>query len=78
MSVVLHAAAAWARESRAATPHQDYNSGEYLYRVFCASCHGGAGDGSVAAILHVPPADLTAIARRNARQLSARSRVRRD
>ena len=46
---------------------QDYNSGEYLYRTFCASCHGngGAGDGSVAEILRVPPPDLTLIARRN-------------
>ena len=48
-------------------PRQDYNSGDYLYRVFCASCHGvgGAGDGVVADILRVRPPDLTAIARRN-------------
>jgi mono/diheme cytochrome c family protein len=48
-------------------PKQDYNSGEYLYRAFCASCHGshGTGDGSVANILRVPPSNLTQIARRN-------------
>jgi mono/diheme cytochrome c family protein len=48
-------------------PRQDYNSGEYLYRVFCASCHGadGAGDGIVADVLRLPPANLTMIAARN-------------
>ena len=48
-------------------PKQDYNSGEYLYRAFCASCHGsrGSGDGVVASILRVAPSDLTSIARRN-------------
>ena len=41
-----------------------HDSGEYLYRVFCASCHGlsGTGDGPVAPILRQPPSDLTAIA----------------
>lgn len=47
-------------------PRQDYNSGEYLYRTFCASCHGesGRGDGPVADLLRRPAADLTAIAAR--------------
>ena len=46
---------------------QDYNSGEYLYRVFCASCHGsrGAGDGSVADLLRVRPTNLTLLSARN-------------
>ena len=39
---------------------EDYNSGQYLYRVYCASCHGdtGRGDGPVAD-LGPRPADLT-------------------
>ena len=43
---------------------QDYNSGEYLYRTFCASCHGESakGDGPVSDILRRRPPDLTAIA----------------
>lgn len=70
------AAAAWlgavtigAQQPRAPeqAPRQDYNSGEYLYRAFCASCHGarGAGDGVVADLLRIPPPNLTTIARRN-------------
>jgi mono/diheme cytochrome c family protein len=49
-------------------PRQDYTSGPYLYRVFCASCHGetGVGNGPVSDLLRVPPFDLTAIAKRNA------------
>lgn len=47
-------------------PRQDYNSGEYLYRTFCASCHGeaGHGDGPAAVTLKAPLADLTKIAAR--------------
>ena len=39
---------------------EDYNSGAYLYRAFCASCHGetGRGDGPVAD-LGPRPSDLT-------------------
>jgi mono/diheme cytochrome c family protein len=41
-------------------PRQDYTSGEFLYRSFCASCHGptGKGDGPVAD-LGPRPSDLT-------------------
>jgi mono/diheme cytochrome c family protein len=41
--------------------------GKDVFRVYCASCHGGEarGDGTVAEYLKVPPADLTAIAARN-------------
>ena len=50
-------------------PAQDlsgYQSGESLYRVHCASCHGvdGRGDGPVASSLKVEVPDLTRIARR--------------
>jgi mono/diheme cytochrome c family protein len=42
-------------------------SGDSLYRTYCASCHGAAlrGDGPVAAFLKVPPANLAQIAKRN-------------
>jgi mono/diheme cytochrome c family protein len=45
----------------------DHNSGEYLYRTFCASCHGGAGqgDGPAARTLQRPLPDLTTIAVRS-------------
>jgi hypothetical protein len=41
-------------------------TGEVLYRLYCASCHGvtGRGDGPLAASLRKPPADLTTLARR--------------
>lgn len=42
----------------------DPQSGAYLYRVFCAACHGdfGKGNGPVAATLHPAPSDLTLLA----------------
>lgn len=45
-------------------PKQDYYSGEYLYRTFCASCHGesGRGDGPAARTLPHPATDLTLLA----------------
>lgn len=45
-------------------PKQEYNSGEYLYRTFCASCHGesGRGDGPAARTLPHPATDLTLLA----------------
>jgi mono/diheme cytochrome c family protein len=46
---------------------QTTESGDSLYRTYCASCHGqqGRGDGPVAKFLTVPPANLTQIAKRN-------------
>ena len=46
-------------------PREDYNSGAYLYRAFCATCHGetGMGDGPVADIAGRRPADLTVLTR---------------
>lgn len=48
-----------------ATPQKD--SGEALYKEFCAACHGatGRGDGPAAAGLARKPADLTGISERN-------------
>jgi len=42
-------------------------NGAYVFRTYCASCHGalGRGDGPLADQLRYRPADLTAIARRN-------------
>jgi mono/diheme cytochrome c family protein len=42
-------------------------SGFTLFNSYCATCHGtgGKGDGQIAAALHPPPADLTAIAKNN-------------
>jgi mono/diheme cytochrome c family protein len=46
-------------------PREDYNSGVYLYRAFCASCHGdsGRGDGPAASTLARPTPDLTSLSR---------------
>jgi len=40
-------------------------SGDSLYRTYCASCHGreARGDGALAASLRVRPADLTRLAK---------------
>lgn len=44
--------------------------GRDLFQFYCATCHGrdAKGDGTVAAALKTPPADLTTIARRNGGQ----------
>jgi mono/diheme cytochrome c family protein len=45
---------------------QDYNSGEYLYRTHCASCHGqtGRGDGPAASTFQKPLSDLATLSSR--------------
>jgi mono/diheme cytochrome c family protein len=45
----------------------DSLTGRDSFEFYCASCHGsgGKGDGPVAPSLKMPPADLTALARRN-------------
>jgi mono/diheme cytochrome c family protein len=60
-------AAVSAAEAQVKPPRQDYSSGAYLYRTFCASCHGeqGAGDGPVASMLLVRSPDLATIAVRS-------------
>ncbi len=42
-------------------------SGDYLFRTYCASCHGASarGDGPLAESMRTRPADLTEIAKRN-------------
>lgn len=57
---VLLAARADAQTTSAAT-------GDYLYRTYCAACHGpnAKGDGPLADSMRRRPADLTEIAKRN-------------
>jgi mono/diheme cytochrome c family protein len=65
---VLVAVTASAQERRAPPPVlQDSLAGRDNFRAYCASCHGasGKGDGPVTAELLTPPADLTALSRRN-------------
>jgi mono/diheme cytochrome c family protein len=42
-------------------------SGQQMYATYCAVCHGvdGTGSGRAARALKIPPADLTALSRRN-------------
>jgi mono/diheme cytochrome c family protein len=42
-------------------------SGEAMYKEYCAACHGAEarGDGPFAALLKVPPPNLTTLARRH-------------
>ncbi len=46
---------------------QDAATGEDLFTRYCSACHGpeGRGDGGMAAILEVLPADLTRLSARN-------------
>lgn len=54
------------RSQEAGAPMQP-GSGDALYLTYCASCHGtsGRGDGPVADLLRVRPADLTRFAAQN-------------
>jgi hypothetical protein len=50
-----------------AEEHRPHATGELLYRIYCLNCHGesGKGDGPMARILRVKPADLRRIRSRN-------------
>jgi mono/diheme cytochrome c family protein len=68
LSIVLLAAAAPSDGTRQERPpSEDPNSGSYLYRIYCASCHGasGHGDGPAARTLQTALPDLTTIAERH-------------
>ena len=65
-------------------PAQEAETGATLYADFCAVCHGpgGQGDGPMAEVLTLPPADLTALNEagefpvlRVARQIDGRNRL---
>jgi mono/diheme cytochrome c family protein len=61
-AILAIAAAAQAQTGSAAD-----SSGDYLFRTYCASCHGlsARGDGPLAESMRRRPADLTGIAQRN-------------
>lgn len=63
---------AFAPERQVKPPRQDYNAGAYLYRTFCASCHGeeGRGNGPVAGLMLTRPSDLTTIGTRGGGQFN--------
>lgn len=50
-----------------------FNRGIILYQRYCSNCHGqdGAGDGRIAHLLKVPPANLTQIAANNGGEFPA-------
>lgn len=55
--------AAQSRPEQSQPPKEDYDSGAYLFKTFCASCHGedGRGQGPASPALRVPATDLTTI-----------------
>lgn len=69
----LAALPATARPPQASGDQSAVESGDYLYKTYCASCHGasGKGDGPLAPSLRVQPADLTRFARKNAGKYDA-------
>ncbi len=66
-SIVAMAAAAAFLTTPAAAAQDPVAAGKAEYEQLCANCHGraGTGDGPIAAILTVKPADLTQISKRN-------------
>jgi mono/diheme cytochrome c family protein len=60
-------AVAGAQQDETATQTVKVFKGKVTFRIYCSNCHGetGHGDGNLAELLSVRPADLTAIARRN-------------
>jgi mono/diheme cytochrome c family protein len=57
----------WLRRSAEGGERSPVQAGRELFLGYCASCHGGdaRGQGPVASMLKVPPADLTRIALRH-------------
>jgi mono/diheme cytochrome c family protein len=48
-------------------PQTSAASGKQMFETYCASCHGtsGRGDGPASGALKSPPADLTALSKKN-------------
>ena len=67
LALVLLSAPAAVRAEEAENEVMLASKGRTSFNLFCRSCHGeeGAGDGTVAEFLKVPPADLTTINARN-------------
>jgi mono/diheme cytochrome c family protein len=66
-SIVVAAAAAVLLAAPASAAQDPVAAGQAEYEQLCANCHGrtATGDGPIAAILTVKPADLTQISKRN-------------
>jgi mono/diheme cytochrome c family protein len=58
---------AFAEEDEKAAQTVKVFKGKVTFRIYCSNCHGesGRGDGNLAELLSVKPADLTTIARKN-------------
>lgn len=80
-------AAAWGAAAEPTADEEAIARGRLTYRVYCANCHGrqAEGDGELAELLTVAPADLTRIRERYegkfpdewiARKIDGRERVR--
>ena len=67
VAVVTSFAVASPQQEETATQTVKVFKGKVTYRIYCSNCHGdeGHGDGNLAELLSVKPADLTAIARKN-------------
>lgn len=54
---------------------QTTNSGQKLFHLHCAACHGpdARGNGPMANVLRIAPPDLTRLAQRNAGRLPAKA-----
>ena len=66
-AVAVPVAMASAAEEETASKTVKVFKGKVTYRIYCSNCHGeaGQGDGNLAELLSVRPANLTAIARNN-------------
>jgi mono/diheme cytochrome c family protein len=73
LAVALLALPAAAGPLAAAQETDSVESGDYLYKTYCASCHGtrAQGDGPLAPSLRVRPSDLTRFAKKNAGKFDA-------
>lgn len=65
-ALLLATSASTSAPPQVTPPAADYTSGVYLFRTFCASCHGisGKGDGPIAPALRVATPDLTLLSAR--------------
>ena len=67
-SLIITFSMSWgAGPDKPADPENRVDRGRQAYGVYCASCHGGSGEGNgpMADLLKVQPPDLTRISQRN-------------
>jgi mono/diheme cytochrome c family protein len=67
LMVIVGLGAAAQKIKRVPAPYTSPASGKEMYVNHCAACHGAdaKGDGPAATALKTPPADLTALAKKN-------------